>query len=408
MASSQKYHELLGLRPGANPGQIRRAFRKAVLKYHPDHYAGDKKEAERIFRDIRQAYEALLEEATKAEKAPPEPPGGAGLAAEDGSDAESKPPSRRTPQPKGKGLSAEQVARESLRRGQAGKGQAPGVEQPAGPPRWRKLALAIGIPTVLVAALACVAVAIWNVPPKPPEELVLPLGGGVSMKLVKVPPGQFTMGSTPDDSDRQPNETPAHEVTISHPFFMGAFEVTQQQYQQVMGANPSKVQRPDAPVDRVSWGDAVEFCTKMSAIVGKTVRLPTEAEWEYACRGGAKERFCCDDEKKLPEYAWYDDPDGAAHPVGQKRPNRFGLYDMHGNVWEWCRDRYEPKYYANSPPADPPGPETGQNRVLRGGSCQNTAKYCRSAYRRDSAADESLEIYGFRVVIPDARGEPRR
>jgi formylglycine-generating enzyme required for sulfatase activity len=403
MADTQRFRQLLGLRPGANATQIRRAFRKAVLKYHPDHYRGDKKEGERIFREVREAYEALLEEAIRAETATPEPPAAAGQPGQ--GESATSPADRPAREPKGKGLSAEQLARETMRRGRAGEAPAAADEQPAGPPRWRKMAMWIGIPVVLVAAVACVAVAIWNTPPKPPEELKLDLGGGVSMRLVEVPAGKFTMGAALNDPDRQPNEMPTHEVTISRAFFMGAYEVTQQQYKQVMGENPSKFQRPDGPVDRVTWGDTVEFCKKMSAAVGRTVRLPTEAEWEYACRAGSRERFCFgDDAEKLGEYAWFGAPDGATHPVGQKKANRFGLYDMHGNVWEWCQDRYEPNYYANGPNVDPQGPETAENRVVRGGACQNTAKFCRSAYRRDYAAYEKLDIYGFRVVVVAAGG----
>ena len=158
------------------------------------------------------------------------------------------------------------------------------------------------------------------------------------------------------------------------------YEVTQEQYERVMGKNPSRFKGPQLPVERVSWKAAVSFCTKLSAFpeeqaAGRTYRLPTEAEWEYACRAGSTTDFCFGDaEWGLDDYAWYEDnSDHRTHPVGQKRPNAWGLYDMHGNVWEWCADWHDEAYYEASPVDDPQGPATGVDRVGRGGSWSESA-----------------------------------
>jgi formylglycine-generating enzyme required for sulfatase activity len=153
----------------------------------------------------------------------------------------------------------------------------------------------------------------------------------ISMKLVWIAPGEFKMGS----NDGEDFEKPLHTVKITKGFYMGAFEVTQGQYQQVMGTNPSYFKGANLPVEQVSWDDAVEFCKKLSQKEGKTYRLPTEAEWEYACRAGTTTKFSFgDDESQLGEYAWYGKNSGMkTHPVGKKKPNAWGLFDMHGNVW---------------------------------------------------------------------------
>ena len=191
--------------------------------------------------------------------------------------------------------------------------------------------------------------------------LTLKLTDQVSMKFMRIPAGKFMMGSPDGEKDRQPNEGPQHEVAISKPFYMGIYHVTQEQYEAVMGKNPSNFKGQQNPVETVSWDEAVEFCKKASEKAGKKVRLPTEAEWEYACRAGSKTRFCFgDDDDKLGDFAWYAANSGnTTHPVGQKKPNAWGLYDLHGNVWQWCADRYDAKYYGNSPKTDPTGPAEG-------------------------------------------------
>ena len=161
----------------------------------------------------------------------------------------------------------------------------------------------------------------------------------------------------------------------------------------------------DYPAVYVSWDDAAAFCKKLSAMEGRTYRLPTEAEWEYACRGGTQTAFSFgDDEADLEKYAWfsanaYKTKEKYAHRIAQKRPNSFGLYDMHGNVWEWCRDGYDAKYYAAAPDQDPPGPSSGAFRVLRGGSWFREPISVRCAYRFFNAPGECLGSFGFRLGL---------
>jgi formylglycine-generating enzyme required for sulfatase activity len=203
----------------------------------------------------------------------------------------------------------------------------------------------------------------------------------VGMKLVLIPAGEFMMGSEDGDDD----EKPRHRVRITRPFYLGATEVTQGQYQAVTGENPSRFKgSDDLPVETVRWNEAVAFCNKLSQKEGlkpyyqfgdgeqsggNGYRLPTEAEWEYACRAGSSSRYAFgDDESSLGDYAWFNGNSAAkTHPVGQKKPNAWGLFDMHGNVWEWCWDGYDEKYYSDSPSADPSGSLKASVRVFRSG-----------------------------------------
>jgi formylglycine-generating enzyme required for sulfatase activity len=222
----------------------------------------------------------------------------------------------------------------------------------------------------------------------------------IGMKLVLIPPGEFMMGSPESDDEAGDNEKPPHEVKITKPFYLGGHEVTQEQYEKVMGENPSNFKGAGNPVERVSWNDAAEFCKRLSAEEGKTYRLPTEAEWEYACRAGTTTWFSFgDDEESLGEYAWYrDDSEGKTHPVGGKKPNAWGLDDMHGNVWEWCQDWYDGAYYKTSSTDDPPGPETSSVRVFRGGGWWNSARFCRAAFRGGNEPQYRSGNLGFRVA----------
>ena len=244
------------------------------------------------------------------------------------------------------------------------------------------------------------------------EERVLQLPGDVKLDLVWIPPGEFLMGSPRNEKDRGSDEGPQHRVRISKGFWMGKYEVTQEQWKAVMGTAPwdgkiyAKSNARHA-VSYVSWEDCQEFAKKLnSRVSGGEFRLPTEAEWEYACRAGTTTRFYYDDDldyARLGDYAWYasnayDAGAKHAHAVGQKKPNAWGLYDMHGNVWESCQDWYGSYWYGKSPSEDPKGPSSGSYRVLRGGSWHDVPCVCRAAIREgDNPAARSYRG-GFRVV----------
>jgi formylglycine-generating enzyme required for sulfatase activity len=237
--------------------------------------------------------------------------------------------------------------------------------------------------------------------PKAGRAMTIDLGGGTEMTLLWIPSGTFRMGSPNNESGRGGNEGPEHEVTISKGFWMGKYEVTQEQYEQVTGHNPSNVKADNNPVESVSWDDANKFCETMVKKTGKAVRLPTEAEWEYACRAGTTTKYYAGNGlSDLVKTGWYRNTEGGIHPVGQKEPNPFGLYDMLGNVWEWCEDRYDEDYYRHSPGKDPRGPATGSSRVFRGGSWYAYATRCRAAQRNARSPGHSESGLGFRVVLP--------
>jgi uncharacterized protein (TIGR02996 family) len=256
------------------------------------------------------------------------------------------------------------------------------------------------------------------------------LTNSVGMHLALIPAGRFQMGSPATEAERSDDEGPVHEVAITRPFFLGVYPVTQAEYQRVMGNNPSyfsasgggkaKVKKLDTqrfPVESVSWDDAVEFCRRLSELpeeraAGRAYRLPTEAEWEYSCRGGALsyQTFHFGDSLSSTQANF-----NGNYPYGQakkgpylerptlvghyRQPNGFGLFDMHGNVWEWCADWYGNDYYRSSPAEDPQGPDSGTGRVLRGGSWYGYGRGCRSAYRlRFAPGDRSLDV-GFRAVL---------
>ena len=199
--------------------------------------------------------------------------------------------------------------------------------------------------------------------------------------MVRVEGGTFTMGATSEQgSDAYSEEKPAHQVTLSS-FSIGKYEVTQEEWQAVMGTNPSKFKGNRRPVELVNWEDCQAFISKLNALTGKRFRLPTEAEWEYAARGGNQSRgYKYAGSNDVGSVAWYDDNSGnKTHPVGQKLPNELGLYDMSGNVYEWCQDRYGG--YSSSSQTNPTGASSGSSRVFRGGSWYFNARDCRSSYR---------------------------
>jgi formylglycine-generating enzyme required for sulfatase activity len=238
-------------------------------------------------------------------------------------------------------------------------------------------------------------------------------------EMVRIPGGRLQMG------DNQEVDAKPHPVAVSA-FFMDKTLVTQDQYEKAMGENPSRWKGGGNPVEQVRWSDAVRFCNKRSEREGlqpcydlKTwkcdfdadgYRLPTEAEWEYACRAGTTTAyFFGDDPSKLGDYGWFDKNSGGhPRPVGQKQPNAWGLFDMCGNLWEWCNDFYKVDYYSESPLTDPKGPDAGQTKVVRGGAWRFSAERCRPDYRYNENpgyADVCFgyDIYGFRCVrkIPE-------
>ncbi len=239
----------------------------------------------------------------------------------------------------------------------------------------------------------------------PRPERALDLGGGVRLELVEIPAGQFLMGSPPDEPGRKEHEGPQHVVTFARPFWIGKYEVTQAQWQAVMGANPSWHKGADWPVTGVNWEDCQEFCRRLSARVGRTVRLPSEAEWEYACRAGTTTAYSFgDDVSRLREYAYFRHPDAVlrVQPVHSLKPNPWGLYHMHGNAWEWCADAWRPGY--DGAPADGRAVTTDDPqqhwRVLRGGCWHLDASACRSAARARGPMSAMRSAYvGLRVVV---------
>jgi formylglycine-generating enzyme required for sulfatase activity len=240
-----------------------------------------------------------------------------------------------------------------------------------------------------------VAVEVYPQTPAAPKTQRNSLG----MEFIRIEAGTFQMGT--NHSDAYDNEKPVHTVRLTQPFYLGKYEVTQGQWQAVMGNNPSSFTGDtNRPVENVSWDDVQEFIRRLQAREGgATYRLPTEAEWEYAARAGTTTRWSFGNEaSQLGRYAWYEgNAGGQTHPVGQLQPNPWGLYDMHGNVWEWVRDRYGP-YTSGGTAVDPTGPSSGLDRVLRGGSWGITARRCWSANRISDAPDNRHGALGFRLL----------
>jgi formylglycine-generating enzyme required for sulfatase activity len=236
--------------------------------------------------------------------------------------------------------------------------------------------------------------------------LPVEITNSIGMKLVLIPPGEFTMGEG-DGS---------HRVVITKPFYLGKYEMTQEEWERVMGGNPSEFKGPKNPVEQVSWGECqlcAEKLTEIEKEAGSSpkgeYRLPSEAQWEYACRAGTTSGwFFGENEQGLDDYGWYiKNSEGKTHPIGQKKPNAWGLYDVCGNVWEWCADWYDDNYYKVSPRNDPPGPTSGSARVGRGGGWSRDAGFCRSAYRSYIEPGPRRGNLGFRasLVLADTATE---
>ena len=242
-----------------------------------------------------------------------------------------------------------------------------------------------------------------------PKEMTLELGGNVTMKLVLIPAGSFVMGSPASEKGRLKIEGPQHGVRISRPFYMGIYPVTQEQYEQIAEENQSKFRSPSNPIENVTWYQAEAFCEKLSQKTGQLVRLPTEAQWEYACRAGTTTAFnvgktISADDANFNGHVPYPGSKSTTWraktiPVGSFKPNAWGLYDMHGNVAQYCRDLYDDTYYARSPALDPPGPTKSKYRdhIVRGGGYSAEAAGVRSASR--DACEIPRDHIGFRVIV---------
>jgi len=229
------------------------------------------------------------------------------------------------------------------------------------------------------------------------DRLTIDLGDGVTMELVRVQAGMFLMGS----DNGKPNEAPAHAVSIDLDYYIGKYEVSQTQWAAVMHTNPSGFSGSNRPVEQVSWDDAVAFCEALSAKTGSNIRLPSEAEWEYAARAGTATDYSFGTAAEmLVDFAWFRDTSGAqTHDVGQKQANPWGLYDVHGNVWEWCADLWHDDY--TGAPANGAAWTTGDDvdgRAARGGSWRNFGSFLRSAYRSRFWSGSQLNYVGFRVA----------
>ncbi len=230
------------------------------------------------------------------------------------------------------------------------------------------------------------------------------IANSIGMKLVLIPADAFTMGSPEEDVGRHPNER-QHKVTISEPYYLGQFEVTQEEYEKVTGSNPSSIKGARHPVETLGWEDAVSFCKKLSELpeekaAGREYRLPTEAEWEYACRAGSETPYSFGESAKpLHEHAWFaENSQNQHHPAGGKKPNRWDLYDMHGNVYEWCDDWFDD--YPSRSVIDPQGPIRGTERVIRGGSwVVANESHFRSAQLSNYKPKDRSPLLGFRVVL---------
>ena len=253
------------------------------------------------------------------------------------------------------------------------------------------------------------------------DVITIPVKDGISIEMIKVEAGSFMMGATSEMKDPYDNERPVHQVTLTNDYYIGKYEVTQALWQAVMGNNPSHFQRnslsaktdslwqalmgckfyvKNYPVETVSWNDCQEFISKLNSLTGRKFRLPTEAEWEYAARGGKKSKgYQYSGSSKVYDVAWYNTYE--IHPVGLKQANELGIYDMTGNVSEWCQDWYGP--YSSSSQTNPTGASSGSQRVYRGGSRYDKARNCRLSCRFGSSQDNSYrsDILGFRLALSE-------
>ena len=231
--------------------------------------------------------------------------------------------------------------------------------------------------------------------------ITIPVKEGINIEMVKVEAGSFNMGATSEMENPYEDEKPVHRVTLTNNYYIGKYEVTQALWQAVMGSNPSCFKGYDLPVETVSWNDCQDFISKLNAMTGKRFRLPSEAEWEYAARGGNKSRgYQYSGSNTIGDVAWYvGNSSSMTHAVGTKQPNELGLYDMTGNVYEMCQDRSGS--YSSSPQTNPTGAVSGPYRVYRGGSCCFSARKCRTSCRENNAPDDCDDCLGLRLVLSE-------
>ena len=231
--------------------------------------------------------------------------------------------------------------------------------------------------------------------------ITIPVKDGVNIEMVKVEAGSFDMGTTPEMQNPDEDEKPVHRVTLTNNYYIGKYEVTQALWKIVMGSNPSNSKGNNLPVENVSWNNCQKFISKLNKLTGKSFRLPTEAEWEYAARGGNKSRgYQYSGSNTIGDVAWYDGNSGSkTHAVGTKQPNELGAFDMTGNVWEWCQDWHG--RYSSSPQTNPTGAVSGSCRVYRGGSLWYPASYCRCSCRFDGTPDFRNGDLGLRLVLSE-------
>lgn len=234
-----------------------------------------------------------------------------------------------------------------------------------------------------------------------PNSLTIHLKKGIAIELMKVEAGSFTMGAASVIEKPDANEKPAHEVSLSQNYYIGKYEVTQEVWKAVMGNNPSKFKGTNLPVEMVSWKDCQKFIAKLNRMTGMQFRLPTEAEWEYAARGGNKSKgYQYSGSDNLEEVAWYDENSGKrTQPVGTKKANELGIYDMSGNVMEWCQDWFG--FYVGTARKDPSGPYTGTFRINRGGCWHSYPWYCRSTSRNKQSPNDSYFNLGLRLALSE-------
>ena len=228
----------------------------------------------------------------------------------------------------------------------------------------------------------------------------IPVKDGISIEMVKVEAGTFMMGATSEMKDPYDWEKPVHQVTLTNDYYIGKYEVTQTLWQVVMGSNPSEIKGNNLPVETVSWDDCQEFISKLNRMTGRKFRLPTEAEWEYAARGGKKSRgYLYSGSSNIDDVAWYGNNDDKTHQVGMKQANELGIYDMTGNVWEWCQDLYEE--YSGLSQTNPTGAAIGDVFISRGGCSGIDAMSCRPIVRNCYTSDVRLGALGLRLALSE-------